>query len=115
MPRSRPPTFIVEYTRSLPVSMTVIVPSRSLVTKASGPDGFDVQLASMRANKKTLPQRRHGAASFVAPLRHRVRNPSLKFMLDTVPPSRASTPRHHTTTAGASDPIGPTGPTAHGT
>src|ERR1044072_1322594 len=90
--------------------MTVIVPSRSLVTKASGPDGFDVQLASMRANKRILTQRRNGAASSVAPLRRRVRKPFL-LMLDTAPPSTASAPRHHTTTAGVVDQRDPTGPT----
>jgi len=47
-----------------------------LVTKASGPEGFEVQLESVRASRKILPQRRNGAASFVAPLRRRVRKTS---------------------------------------
>src|SRR5436305_1596076 len=36
MPRSRPPTVIVLMTRSVAVLMTLIVPSRSLLTYASG-------------------------------------------------------------------------------
>ena len=55
-----------------------------------------MQLASIRDSKKILPQRRNGAASFVAPLRRRVRK-LLLFMLDTAP-------QHHTTTASAADP-----------
>src|SRR5215213_373112 len=99
--------------------MTVIVPSRSLVTKASGPAGFEVQLASMSANK-TFTQRRKDAkparlqvAAF-ASLRLCVKISSLKLMLDTAPPATASTPQHHTTTAGVLDPTNPTGPSVFG-
>src|SRR5215204_4569420 len=96
--------------------MTVIVPSRSLVTKASGPEGFEVQLASVKANKRMLPQRRNDTkpaglpveffVSSVAPLRRCV---SI-FMSGTAPPSTASTLQHHTTASGAADPKDPTGP-----
>src|SRR5829696_2466227 len=62
IPRRRPPTLIVEKTWSVFVSITVIVPSRSLVTNASGPAGRDVQLVSARRSKKEyLPQRHKGA------------------------------------------------------
>src|SRR5829696_3970425 len=48
IPRKRPPTLIVEKTWSVFVSITVIVPSRSLVTNASGPEDFEVHPATKK-------------------------------------------------------------------
>src|SRR6185369_17791109 len=97
--------------------MTVMVPSRSLVTKASGPEGFEVQAVSVTARRKILPQRRKGAKPaglqepFFAPLRLCGKY-SLFLMLGTAPLATAATPPHHTTASDAEDRKDPTGPNA---
>src|SRR5215213_4264934 len=80
--------------RSVAVSMTVMVPSRSLVTKASGPEGFEVQLASVRAPK--------------------TRSIFVLLMSGTAPFLMATTPQHRTTTANAADRKDPTDPSEPG-
>src|SRR5215211_1979966 len=98
--------------------MTVMVPSRSLVTYASGPEGLREQLATQRKSRRMLTQRRSCAtedaektssisAAFVAPLR---RCGSIFFISDTASPSTATAHQHRTATADAPDRKGPTGP-----
>src|SRR6185369_470287 len=106
MPRNLPPTLIVEVTRSVFVSITVIVPSRSFVTKANGPAGLFVQFVSTSNRKQNSTQRRKGAKefhfSFFSPLRL-CEHTSPNFMTEIAPSSAATTHLHHKGVADAVD------------
>src|SRR6185503_14294090 len=87
MPLNLPPTLIVEVTRSFFVSITVIVPSRSLVTNANGPTGLLVQAVNETRS-----------------------NSARNFMMEIAPSSAATIPQHRKAVADAVGRKGQAGP-----